>query len=205
VKDDRHTLGGGEGASATAATSLTLLDRVKGREAGGWEQFCSLYSPLIRWWCSRRGVPASDVHDLEQDVFLTVLGRVEEFLHTGNRGSFRAWLRQITTYKVMEYGRRRKGEPPGEGGTDARERLALVAEPVPREEEETERALVVRAALEQVRGKVEPKTYEAATRTLLGEPTAVVAAALGMTAGAVHVAKSRVLKILREVCDEHLD
>lgn len=210
MKDDRHILG--ESTSHTEATSLTLLDRVKRQDGNGWSLFCSLYTPLIQWWCMRHGVAGSDIHDLAQDVFLTVFGRVEEFEHAGRRGSFRAWLRTITGYKYKEYERRRRGEPPGEGGSGALERLLLVVDVAPEggadvvpEVEETERALVVRAALEQIRGTVEPKTYEAATRTLLGEPTAGVAAALGMTTGAVHVAKSRILQKLRAICDEHLD
>jgi RNA polymerase sigma-70 factor (ECF subfamily) len=187
-------------------TSLTLLDRVRRQDADGWNRLCALYTPLIQWWCSRQGVPGSDVNDLVQDVFVTVLGGVVEFEHGGRRGSFRAWLRQITAYKVLEHGRRRRGEPPAEGGSDALTRLAQVADVVPAEEDNTERALVVRAAMEQVRGRLAAHTYEAALRTLVGgEPTDVVAAALGMKPGAVLVAKTRFLHKLRAELGELLD
>jgi hypothetical protein len=88
VKDDRHSSSGG--ASRGSPTSLTLLDRVRRQDADGWERLYALYTPLIHWWCSRKGVQGSDVQDLVQDVFVTVLGRVEEFQHGGRRGSFRA-------------------------------------------------------------------------------------------------------------------
>jgi RNA polymerase sigma-70 factor (ECF subfamily) len=201
VKGADH-LSEGEPPGASA-TSRTLLARVQRQDAHAWTELCDLYTPLVRWWCARQAVHAADVADLVQEVFLTVVGRVQEFHHGERRGSFRAWLRQITAFKVLEY-RRRRG-PAAEGGTDANERLTQVAEPAP-EEEETERAIVVRVAVEHVRRRVEAHTFEAATRTLVGgEPTEVVAASLGMTSAAVLVAKSRFLNKLREELGELLD
>jgi hypothetical protein len=83
--------------------------------------------------------------------------------------------------------------------------VADVADMVPAKEDARERMLVVRAAMERVRGKVQTHTYEAAKRTLRGEPTEVVAADLGMTRGAVLTAKCRVLKMLRAELGELLD
>jgi hypothetical protein len=77
---------------------------------------------------------------------------------------------------------------------------------VSEEEDETERALVVRAAMKLVQGRVASRTFEAATRTLLGgEPTDVVAAKLGMRPGAVLVAKTRFLHKMRAELGELLD
>lgn len=133
------------------------------------------------------------------------MGRLADFQHAQRRGSFRAWLRQNTAFKVLEHGRRLNREPTAEGGSDALARMAQLPD-IPPEEDETERGLVVRAALVQVRGRVAPHTWEAATRTLLaGEPTDVVAAALGMKSGAVLVAKSRFLQRLRAELGELLD
>jgi RNA polymerase sigma-70 factor, ECF subfamily len=202
VKDDAHFFTGDR--TSAHATSLTLLDRVKRQEPQGWQRFCALYTPLVRWWCTRRGVAGSDVEDVVQEVFLTVLNRIADFQRGEHRGGFRAWLRQITAYKMLEHWRRR-GEVLAEGGSDAQARLAQLAEAAP-EDEETERALVVRVAMDQIRGRVANHTWEAATRTLLGgEPTDVVAAALGMKPGAVHVAKTRFLQKLREELGELLD
>jgi RNA polymerase sigma-70 factor (ECF subfamily) len=192
-----------EGSQHASATSLTLLARLRRQDAHAWTEWCELYSPLVRWWCARQAVREADVADVVQEVFVTVVGRLQEFHPGERRGSFRAWLRQITAFKVLEY-RRRRG-PPAEGGTDAQERLAQLAEPPP-EEEETERAIVVRVAVEHVRHRVEPHTFEAATRTLVGgEPTEVVAASLGMKPAAVLVAKSRFLNKLCEELGELLD
>jgi RNA polymerase sigma-70 factor (ECF subfamily) len=193
-----------EGTSGGSATSLTLLGRVQRRDPQAWAELCDLYTPLIRWWCSRQAVRGSDVADVVQEVFFTVVGRVDDFQHGDRRGSFRAWLRSITAFKVLEY-RRRCGAAPAEGGTEAQVRLAQLPEPAP-EDEDTERAIVVRVAVEHVRSRVAPQTFEAATRTLVGgEPTDVVAASLGMRPAAVLVAKSRFLNKLREELGELLD
>jgi RNA polymerase sigma-70 factor (ECF subfamily) len=75
-----------------------------------------------------------------------------------------------------------------------------VPEPLPSEnqtKEEAENALLHRA-LELIRGEFETRTWEAFWQTTVEGRTAIdVAADLSMTAGAVRVAKSRVLHRLR--------
>ena len=55
------------------------------------------------------------------------------------------------------------------------------------------------ALLQRIQHEFEPSTWDAFRRVMMqGEPTACVAAALGMTPNAVMIAKSRVLARLRE-------
>jgi RNA polymerase sigma-70 factor (ECF subfamily) len=58
-------------------------------------------------------------------------------------------------------------------------------------------------AAEQVRGQFQPATWEAFWRTaVLNEDTGTVASLLGLSVGAVYVAKSRVLAKLKEKVQE---
>jgi RNA polymerase sigma-70 factor (ECF subfamily) len=194
-----------EGAGESRATSLTLLQKVQGGDAAGWQRLCAVYTPLVRWWCHARGVGATDAEDVAQEVFVTVLGQVSEFNRAGHRGSFRAWLRKITHYKVLEFFRRNRRQPVGAGGSDALGLLAEVPEG-PADGEETEHTILVRAALEGLRTVVQPTTWEAAARTLLGgESPQEAAAALGLSVNAVYIARARVLGKLREELAELLD
>jgi RNA polymerase sigma-70 factor (ECF subfamily) len=116
--------------------------------------------------------------------------------------TFRGWLRRITQNKLRDHFRRLGREIPGVGGSSAQQRLAQLPEIEDSSEapvaDDGERGLFGRA-LNLIRGEFEERTWVAFWRTAVeGRPTADVAADLGMSPGAVRVAKSRVLHRLRE-------
>ena len=72
-------------------------------------------------------------------------------------------------------------------------------------EKEYQRKLTDRA-MEVVKGEFQPATWQAFWRTAIdGTPAAEVGAGLGMSAGAVYVAKSRVIARLREEVRRMMD
>jgi RNA polymerase sigma-70 factor (ECF subfamily) len=191
------------------ATSTTLLDLARAGDASAWQRLEFLYTPLVRWWCRRHGVAAQDVADVTQEVFATVAARVADF-SKGPAGSFRSWLCTITRHKIGDHYRRTRARPAAAGGSAAQERLEELPEAVPdscaEEGAVPERSLLVRRALELVRPEFQPRSWEAAWRvTVEGQSPAEVAAALGMTAGAVYTAKSRILGRLRELLRDLLE
>lgn len=141
-----------------------------------------------------------DAADVFQDVFQSVAAHLGGFRRDRAGDTFRGWLRTITRNKVNDHFRRRDREPLGVGGSEARDRLAEVPGTVPPDEpsdDPAERELLHRA-LAMIRGEFEPRTWQAFWQTTVeGRLTADVAAELGMTPGAVRVAKSRVLHRLR--------
>jgi RNA polymerase sigma-70 factor (ECF subfamily) len=143
-------------------------------------------------------------------VFQTVFSKIDTFTKRPHPGSFRGWLRQITYHKVGDYLSRKRRRPAAAGGSDARKILAEVADAAGGDSSadaaRSERAVLLRSALELVRPEFKPNTWEAAMRTAVdGQPAADVAAALGLQTNAVYIAKSRVLKRLREEMDTLLD
>jgi RNA polymerase sigma-70 factor (ECF subfamily) len=89
------------------------------------------------------------------------------------------------------------------GGSETREALDQCPEqPLAdssADEEASERRILLRSALEQLRGDFTTSTWEAAMRTAVdGQAAADVAADLGLTTAAVSVARSRVLGRLRK-------
>ena len=88
------------------------------------------------------------------------------------------------------------------GDSGARERLESLAEPewglAESWDEEYERNLAA-LAMDQVRSEVQPATWQAFWQTAVeGRSARDVGANLGMSAGAVYVARSRVLARLKE-------
>jgi RNA polymerase sigma-70 factor (ECF subfamily) len=188
---------------------LTLLERVKQGEAQGWRRLVSLYHPLVMWWCRQKGLPAHDAEEVAQEVFLTVSARVADFHKGPQGGSFRSWLHRITDHKVGDYLRKQKKGPRAAGGSEAHARLEQVPDCCAGSavaEDCSERAILCRQALKLVRGEFEAQTWEAAWRVVVeGQRPADVATDLGISRGAVYMAKSRVLSRLREELQGLLD
>jgi RNA polymerase sigma-70 factor (ECF subfamily) len=182
------------------STSLTLLARARARDQEAWRRLVYLYGPLLEHWCRRWGVQGADAEDVRQEVFQAVAAGLESFQRDRPGDTFRGWLRGITHHKLLDLYRRRKNQPPAEGGTDPHLRMLEVpdSETPPEEPEEQVTGLYHRA-LELVRGEFEERTWQAFWRTTVeGQSPRDVAAELGVTPAAVRKAKSRILHRLRE-------
>ncbi len=193
--------------SADRLTSLTLLARVRDRDADAWGRLVALYSPLVLYWCRQGNVRGADADDVRQDVFQAVSASLGQFRRDRPDDTFRGWLRGITRNKLLDHFRRRQRSPEAQGGTDAQRKLADVAAPsdLP-DEPEAEVASLYHRALELVRSEFEPQTWDAFWRVAVdGRTASAVADELGMAAPAVRMAKSRVLRRLRQEVGDLID
>lgn len=184
-----------------AATSRSLLARLKGgRDDRAWGELVELYAPLVYFWCRRADVPEQDAADVVQDVFRAVVAGIGKFRRDRPSDTFRGWLRTITRNCATDYYRRRAHVPVAVGGTEAQRRAEQVVEGREREDDEEQRAehALFRRALEAIRPQFDPTTWQAFWRVVVdGLSAAEAGAELGMRAGTVRVAKSRVLQRLR--------
>jgi RNA polymerase sigma-70 factor, ECF subfamily len=196
--NNRPAITGSDGGrSSSTATSRSLIARAREHDPGAWERMVALYAPLVLHWCRRWGLPAADAADVFQDVFQSVAAHLGGFRRDRAGDTFRGWLRAITRNKVNDHFRRRQKEPGAVGGSEARVLLAQLPDVVPADEDEAEHVILHRA-LDLVRDEFEPRTWQAFWRTAVeGRPAGDVGTELGMSAGAVRVAKSRVLHRLR--------
>src|SRR5262245_2602751 len=200
MANPRTATGSDGGRSSSTATSRSLLAGARARDENAWERMIALYAPLVFHWCRQWGLSPDDTADVFQEVFQAVAAHIGGFRRDKAGDTFRGWLRTITRNKVNDYYRRRQHEPGGVGGSEARillSQLPDAADDDVQSDEIAENALLHRA-LDQVRAEFEPRTWQAFWRTAVeGRATADVAAELVMSAGAVRVAKSRVLHRLR--------
>ena len=185
-------------------TRVTLLARIKdGRDADAWREFVQLYGPVVYRFARNRGLQDADAADLMQDVMRSVARNANRMEYDPKRGTFRGWLYTVTRNKIYNFLSSQKNRPRGTGDADAQERLD--ATPAREEEgpdadweKEYQRRLSARA-MELVKGEFQPNTWSAFWQTAVdGKPAAEVGVALKMSAGAVYVAKSRVLARLRD-------
>ncbi len=190
-------------------TSLTLLQLIRGGDRDAWSRTVALYGPLVIFWC-RRGGAGEEAEDLAQEVLAAVASGIHAFRRDRPGDTFRGWLKGVTRNKLIDW-RRRRGRLVGQaaGGTAAGQVLGEQADPLPGDDPEGERReveAVYLRALELVRGEFEDRTWRAFWRVMVdGHPAAEVAADLGVTPGAIRLAKSRVLRRLKEVAGDLVD
>ncbi|MCA9061015.1 MAG: sigma-70 family RNA polymerase sigma factor [Planctomycetaceae bacterium] len=161
-----------------------------------------LYSPLIKAWLRRYEVQPSDADDLVQEVLLAVSERLGRFEHAGKAGAFRGWLKAILVNRLRKFWRARDRHPQARGDSDIDVRLAQL------DNESSEVSLiwnrehdqyVLRQLLALVEPHFEGATWTAFCRVALdGAKPDLVAAELGISLNAVCLAKSRVLRRLRQ-------
>lgn len=176
----------------------------------------AIYGPLVYQWGRRCGLPAEDAADIVQEVFGVLSQRISDYR---GAGKFRGWLWMITRNKVRDHQRRSQDRAVATGGTTANYHLQQLADDAPEpwsadneksspeqtgltQRSITELGLAART-LELVRAEFEPTTWQAFMIATLEKRTAAdIAAALGITKHAVHQAKYRVLRRIRQELDE---
>lgn len=190
---------------ANSTVGPSLLERLRTRDSGAWERLARLYGQTVYGWCRRAGVSETDAADVCQDVFTAVARTIADFRRERPGDSFRGWLWTITRNKVRDHWRRLADRAQAAGGTTAQEVMRQVPEEATDSEVDADGDLY-RRALELIRTEFEERTWRAFLMvTMEARLPADVAAELGMTPGAVYIAKSRVLKRLREEFGDVLD
>ena len=187
-----------------STTSASLLKRLRSSgEKEAWVRFVELYTPLVYYLVRIEGIPSSDVDDLVQDVFTVLVQKMPEFKYD-RRKKFRAWLAKVTRNKCVDFQRRQSHLP--QVGYDPQ----VSQTHHPDDAELISKAeycrYVTQRALQLMQAELPPTTYQAIHRHIvLDQPAAEVARQLGMTVNAVYVAKSRVLRRIREELSGLLD
>lgn len=182
-------------------TNLTLLGQAARGSDASWVRLERLYRPFMTGWFIRKGIHQTDAEDLTQDVLTVLVKELPDFQHSGNTGAFRTWLRNICLFRYQGYQRKKQLRGAPMGGTEFQNQMNEVAESAETQDWEREHDRHVLAhLLEQLSSEFDEKTVTAFRRVTLEKATAQdVASELAITVAAVYMAKSRVLRRLREL------
>jgi RNA polymerase sigma-70 factor (ECF subfamily) len=179
-------------------TSRTLLDRLRNQQdPHAWRCWLTVYEPWLRDWLGRHHFQSADTDDLLQNILVVVSRKLPAFVHTGQPGAFRAWLRRILVTEVRSFlrQRQRQGDPPA----DWLDRLEDPGSEQSRQWDLEHDQQVVRRLLAAIQPDFEASTWEVFRLLVLEDrPAAEVAQRTGLNRYAIYVAKSRLLKRLRE-------
>ena len=179
-------------------TSLTLLETLRQapKDAGAWERFDWRYRPMIYGWCREWGLQGADAEDVTQDVLAKLTEKLSQFHYDPSR-CFRAWLKTITQHAWSDAIALRYR------GSDSRmlqriESLEAQAALKRKFEESFDRELM-EMAMNRVRRRVNPTTWEAFRLTALeGLSGADASKKLDTSVASIFVSKHRVQKLLKE-------
>jgi RNA polymerase sigma-70 factor (ECF subfamily) len=187
----------------TPTTRASLLMRLRdSQDHAAWVEFVALYEPLTYRLLRRHGLQDADAREVMQELFVVVSRNIDRWDPDKDRGSFRGWLRRVARNLVINWLKHRERRLIPAGGSEFRamfDQLAAGDVETAEFDHEFRRSLFHQAA-EQVRGEVQATTWQAFWETAVaGNSPAEAAKKLGMNAGAVRVAKCRVLARLKEI------
>ena len=190
-------------------TNQSLLVRAQAGQEAAWTQVAELYRPMIQTWLARSSIAAHDLDDLTQDVLVTLVRELPKFVHSGNTGAFRRWLRTITVNRARCFWRANRCRPVVPGGSDLGKLIDALEDPassLSKQWDQEHDQFLLRGLLDELAGEFEPTSLQAFRRLMLdGVAPADVAAQLGITVAGVYTAKSRVFRRLRQLAAGLLD
>ena len=187
-------------------TRSSLLIRVKDAcNQQAWQEFVEIYAPLIYRFARARGLQDADASDLTQQVLAGLPVGLQRFNYDPDRGAFRSWLFKVTQNELRKSLRQHECQPPGTGETHHQ----VMLEQLPSQEEAEDewnrehRRRLFEWATPYVRKHCRESTWKAFWEIAVKHrPASEVAQDLGLSVGAVYVAKNRILMKLRARIDE---
>ena len=186
----------------TPDTRQSLLLRLPDRhDAMAWAEFVTIYEPLIYRLARSKGLQHADAQEVVQEVLVAISRAIDRWDPHGD-GRFRDWLFRISRNLVINYLTRRKHRSLASGDSGAAELLATAPAPDQATSqwfELEERRQVFHYCARLLSQSVDGKQWQAFWQTAVQQRSvAEVAKELNMTAGAIYIARSRMMNRLRQ-------
>lgn len=190
--------------STNATTPLTRVSLfIKIRETNddnAWTEFVEIYTPLIYAYARRQGLQDADAADVTQDVMTSINRAIQNFDYDPTQGTFRGWLFTVTRNQISRFWKKqsRRGITGDEAMQAILDQRTSVSDEAFWNQQHQWRLLYW--AAEKVKTEFTQSTWNAFALTAFEQKKPQqVAAEVGISVGAVYIAKSRVIKRIREL------
>jgi RNA polymerase sigma-70 factor, ECF subfamily len=209
LKDDSATEGqyrpvkAGRRPMSNTDTRGSIIVGVSQNDPERWREFDNIYTPILFAYLRKQGLKDSDVKDVIQDVFVKLLRKIQTY--DSARCRFRTWLFKVAQHTLIDHARRRATHKKAMEGWAVQMLKAGPSDSVKMERQWNmiHREKILAYALKVVRARVSSKAWACFDQRLLGNrPAALIAAELKIERNAVYVHACRVMKLVRDVCDE---
>lgn len=189
-------------------TRYSLIGRLHDpQNLDAWNEFASIYQPLIFRICRQKGLQYADATDVTQEVMAKVSEAIGKFDSQRSGATFRGWLYRVTRNVVIDFFRRRENRNLAGAKTGLLELVQQEPDLAASREFRLEfQRQIFAVVANEVRDEVKPKTWQAFWRTEVeNESVSTVAESLEMNAGGIYVARSRVLAKLRKAAEQRMN
>jgi RNA polymerase sigma-70 factor (ECF subfamily) len=173
-----------------------------------WTRFYDLYKGLILGVSMKAGLAKEEAEDVLQATMASVNRKIGEFEADPKRGSFSAWLLQLTRWRIHDQLDKRLPRGPGQGNPPTATGVTPTVERVADTRTVDLEALcdaewkqrLMQQALRELQLEVKAEHYQIFHLVELEQkPIAEVAAALGRSRAQVYVVKHRVSLTLKRI------
>ncbi len=187
---------------STPDTRYSLIAKLRdSQDVQAWNEFASIYQPLIFRVVIARGLQYADATDVTQEVLARVAKVVEQFDPSHANVTFRGWLYRIARNITVDF-LRKQNRDRAQTSLDQSTDLSALTSPTAGESAEFRLQFekqIFWVVAQNVRSQVETKTWQAFWETEIERrPVADLAQELKLSVGAVYIARSRVLAKLKK-------
>lgn len=181
-------------------TRRSLISRLRNCEdEESWRTFFKTYWKLLYSFAVRRGCTDAEAEEVVQETVISVARKMPEYRYDPAVCSFKGWLMHVTNWRVID--RIRKRSPGGaiSIALDADVATSVGASDLESLWEEEWQKNMLDAALERVKRKVNPESYQIFFLLLVKQQSPrQIASLLKISVGRVYLAKHRVGALVRQ-------
>ncbi len=191
-------------------TRKSLIERLNNWEdQRTWNEFYQTYWRLVYSVATKSGLTREEAFDVVQETIIAIARQVQKGQYDPRAGSFKAWLLQMTRWRILDVFRARKRQPSlaNQGNADSEDSQNLAMERLSQEKDNLLESIwdrewrdnISSAALERVKAKVSPRQFQIFDCYVMkGWGVKKTAEALGINAAQVYLAKHRVGNLVKK-------
>jgi RNA polymerase sigma factor (sigma-70 family) len=182
-------------------TRQSLLSRLKNwDDRESWNAFFDTYWKLIYYTAQKAGLTEAECQDVVQETVIYVCRKMPQFKYDSKTGSFKAWLLNLTQWRIRDQVRKRLPREERKITTEDGETDLLDSIPDPQTTWDVEwEKNLFDAATERVKRKIDPKLFQIFDLYVLQNwRPEKVRKLLNISSTQVYVAKHRVLSLLKK-------
>ena len=189
-------------------TRATLLQRLKNwQDQSSWQDFFDTYWKLIYNVARKGGLSEVEAQDVVQETMVSVAKHMPGFKYDPAVGSFKAWLLNMTRWRITDQLRKRGPLAESHSWSDDTDTSTRPVDRAIDPASEDLNALwdaeweknLLNAAMAKVKRRIDPQKFQIFDLYVNKEwPPAKVAKAFGISVGQVYLAKHRVTEMIRE-------
>jgi RNA polymerase sigma-70 factor (ECF subfamily) len=173
-----------------------------------WDEFYQTYWRLIFSVATKAGLTREEAFDVVQETIIAIARQVKKGQYDPRAGSFKAWLLQMTRWRILDVFRARKRQPSlADQGDEHSEHAELAMDRLTQDKDNVLEKIwdkewrdnISSAALERVKNRVSPRQFQIFDCYVLkGWGVKKTAEVLGINAAQVYLAKHRVGALVKK-------